>query len=202
MTTWRTWANAMTFARTLGCIVFAMIGIATADKAMLVVAVAIYWVGDALDGMLARWLGQESRGGATFDIICDRICAVPVYMGWVAIEPSTAVPVAIWLVGFAGVDLVLSLAFLEWPVRGVGGFRFVDDRVYLWNYSPVAKAANSAVFLGLLVLAPTAIPAALFAAAAFAVKAWSLVLLARRREVADVREVRCLDRDGEPRVAA
>jgi len=197
---WQTIPNAITIVRTVASVALAMAGLAQGDQALLVIAYVVYIVGDVLDGLLARVLRQETRGGATFDIISDRVCAVPIFLGWVATEPGTALAVGIWLVGFAGVDLALSLGFRSWPLRGVGGFEFVDRALYRWNFTPVAKGLNSSVFIGLLVLLPTTIPAVIAAMFSLGIKSWSTVRLARLMEGAP--GYACLTRDGEPRLAA
>lgn len=197
---WRTVPNAITLVRTVATVALGMAGLAQGDQTLLVVAYVVYIAGDVLDGLTARVLRQETRGGATFDIVADRVCAVPVFLGWVATEPGTAFAVGVWLVGFAGVDLVLSLGFRSWPIRGVGGFAYVDRTLYRWNFTPLAKGLNSSVFIGLLVLLPTTIPAVLAAIFSLAIKAWSTVRLARLMQSAPA--YGCLTRDGEPRGAA
>jgi CDP-diacylglycerol--glycerol-3-phosphate 3-phosphatidyltransferase len=190
--TWWTIPNAITLVRTAACLAVTMTGLVSRDRQLLFIAYGIYLVGDMLDGNAARFLKQETRAGATFDIVSDRICAVPLFLAWVVIEPSAAWPVSLWLISFAGIDLILSLGFLAWPLRGVGGFEFVDRKLFLWNFTILAKSANSTVFIVALVLWPTPLPATLIALATLVVKAWSLERLVGL--VPGARAVLCLRR--------
>lgn len=180
LNSWRTWPNLITLLRTLGAVACAMAGLATRQHWLLFTAYGVYAVGDILDGNAARLLGQETRDGALFDIISDRLCAIPIFLGWAATEPHTALAIGVWLVGFAGIDLALSLGFRAWNLRGVGGFAVIDPVLYRWNFSPLAKAANSSVFIALIVVFPTSIPALGVALLVLALKSWSLRRLVRQ----------------------
>ena len=72
----RTWANLVTLVRTVLAVALGSAGVGAHDERLLVVAYAVYWVGDMADGWLARRLGQETRVGAVFDIVGDRACTV------------------------------------------------------------------------------------------------------------------------------
>jgi len=194
--TWWTLPNVITLVRTAGSLAVSMAGLATRDPRLLLIAYAIYLVGDMLDGNVARWLQQETRAGATFDIVSDRLCAVPIFLAYVVIEPSAAWAVGIWLVGFAGIDLVLSLGFLAWPLRGTGGFAYVDRAIFNWNFTILAKSANSTGFILALVFLRSPVPAALIAFGWVAVKAWSLHRLVGL--VDGARHVTCLAQVHEP----
>jgi CDP-diacylglycerol---glycerol-3-phosphate 3-phosphatidyltransferase len=121
---------------------------------LLVAALVVYWVGDILDGAVARWRGCETRIGAVIDIMCDRLNCAGFYLGLCWIEPTATIviPVGIYLVSFMVVDTFLSLAFLAWPIRSPNYFYAVDERIWRWNWSKPAKAANSAVFAVLLLV--------------------------------------------------
>ena len=102
---------------------------------LLVVALVVYWVGDSLDGFVARIRGCETRIGAVLDILCDRFCAASFYLGLVWLQPELALPVFIYLAEFMVVDCFLSLAFLAWPVRSPNYFYVIDRPIWLWNWS-------------------------------------------------------------------
>src|SRR5690349_6391799 len=72
---WSTTPNVVTIARTVGSVTVGVGAITAYSLVLLVVAYGIYWLGDMLDGMLARQLGQETKLGAVLDIICDRACS-------------------------------------------------------------------------------------------------------------------------------
>ncbi|HEY6745946.1 MAG TPA: CDP-alcohol phosphatidyltransferase family protein [Mycobacteriales bacterium] len=170
--------NAVTAVRTAGSVGLAVAALSHRSAALLVAAYLIYWVGDILDGAAARALGQETRTGAVFDIVADRACTSACAAALIVLRPSAALPVALFLAQFMVVDQLLSLMFLRWPVLGPNYFAGVDGRIYRWNWSPPAKALNTAAVVILAVVAPTA-AAVTFALGVAAVKVVSLVSAAR-----------------------
>ncbi len=175
-----TWITAV---RTLAAVGLAL-GAATADDRsttlrLLVASLAVYWVGDVLDGAVARWRDQETRFGAVFDIVCDRACALCFYAGVVWFLPALALPVGVYVLEFAVVDTVLSLAFLAWPLLSPNYFDLVDRTVWLWNWSVPAKAVNSSVFALLLLWTESVLVCTPIAVALLVLKTVSLVRLVR-----------------------
>ncbi|WP_432504047.1 CDP-alcohol phosphatidyltransferase family protein [Kineococcus arenarius] len=175
---WTTTANAVTAVRTAVAVALGCAAAATGSPALLLVAYLAYWVGDVLDGAVARLMDQETRQGAVLDILSDRACTavlLTTYLGW---HPSIAVPAAVFLLQFMVVDCLLSLAFLRWPLVSPNHFHLVDRRVWLWNWSKPAKALNTSGVVACLVLgfegAATAV-----AVAVLAVKCLSAVRVAR-----------------------
>jgi CDP-diacylglycerol---glycerol-3-phosphate 3-phosphatidyltransferase len=139
-------ATVITAVRTVASLTLSLLAAVEQDLTLLVVALLVYWVGDILDGAVARWRGCETRIGAVLDILCDRLNCAGFYLGVCWIEPDAVIPVGIYLVSFMVVDTFLSLAFLAWPVRSPNYFYAVDERIWRWNWSKPAKAVNSAVF--------------------------------------------------------
>lgn len=170
--------NLLTIARTLACAALVVGAVAEVSWRVLLAAVAAYWIGDVCDGILARTTARETRFGAALDIVCDRACCALVLLGAVVLEPSFALPVAVYLLAFVVVDTLLSLTFLAWPLLGVNYLRHVDERVWRLNFSPPAKLLNSAVFL-LLLLAGQPYAAAAAAACALVLKSASLLRMLR-----------------------
>jgi CDP-diacylglycerol--glycerol-3-phosphate 3-phosphatidyltransferase len=170
--------NVLTIARTLACAALTVEAVAGTSWRVLLAAVAAYWAGDVCDGILARTTGCETRFGAALDIVCDRACCALVLLGAVTLEPSFALPVAVYLLAFVVVDTLLSLTFLAWPLLGVNYLRLVDERVWRLNFSPPAKLLNSAVFL-LLLLAGQPYAAAIAATCALVLKSVSLLRMLR-----------------------
>ncbi|MEV6850190.1 CDP-alcohol phosphatidyltransferase family protein [Actinoplanes sp. NPDC051411] len=166
--------NAITGVRTAGAVGFATAALTRRSGHLLVAAYLIYWVGDILDGVAARALGQETRAGAVFDIVADRACTSACAAGLVVLRPSTAVPMAVFLVQFMVIDQLLSLMFLRWPLLSPNYFARVDRRIYRWNWSPPAKALNTAAVAILSIWAPVAVAVA-FALGVTAVKVVSLI---------------------------
>ena len=146
---------------------------------LLVAALVVYWVGDMLDGFVARSGGCETRIGAVLDIMCDRFCAAAFYIGLVWLHPEFAVPVFIYLAEFMVVDCFLSLAFLAWPVRSPNYFYVVDRPIWLWNWSKPGKAVNSSLFAVLLLVTGWVWLGAAIATALMVLKASSLARLGR-----------------------
>ena len=170
--------NVLTIARTLACAALTVEAVAGASWRVLLAAVAAYWAGDVCDGILARATARETRFGAALDVVCDRACCGLVLLGAVALEPSFALPVAVYLLAFVVVDTLLSLTFLAWPLLGVNYLRHVDERVWRLNFSPPAKLLNSAVFM-LLLLAGRPYAAATAATCALVLKSVSLLRMLR-----------------------
>lgn len=171
--------TVITFVRTVATIVLALAGAREHSLRLLLAALAVYWVGDLADGAAARVLNQETRIGATLDIMCDRICAALFYVGFAWYDPSMSVPVGIYLAEFMVIDLFLSLAFLAWPTSSPNYFYLIDRRLWLWNWSKPGKAANSALFAVLMVWTREPWLAGAIATALLGLKVASLVQLMR-----------------------
>ena len=109
-------ATIITFVRTAATLVVGLLGAYHDSLTLLLSALVIYWIGDSIDGIVARLMNQETRIGATLDIMCDRISAAMFYIGYAWYEPSMIAPVGIYLAEFMVIDMFLSLAFLAWPI--------------------------------------------------------------------------------------
>jgi CDP-diacylglycerol--glycerol-3-phosphate 3-phosphatidyltransferase len=170
--------NGVTLMRTVAAVVLGMIALVQQDATLLVAAYTCYWLGDMLDGWSARRLGQETRAGAVFDIICDRACTAVACAALVVIVPDALVAAVAFLLSFMVLDTMLSLAFLCWPVLSPNHFHVVDRRVWQLNWSPAAKALNTAGVVGALSLGHYAVALAVTLVVG-GVKVWSLVRVAR-----------------------
>ncbi len=172
-------ANLVTVLRTVGSVTLAGFAAREDSLTWLVLALVVYWVGDMLDGLVARVRGCETRLGAVLDILCDRFCAAAFYLGLVWLQPEFAAPVTIYLAEFMVVDCLLSLAFLAWPIRSPNYFYVVDRPLWLWNWSKPGKAANSAIFAVVLLVTGMSWLGVLIASALLVLKCVSLARLAR-----------------------
>ncbi|MEU7585858.1 CDP-alcohol phosphatidyltransferase family protein [Micromonospora sp. NPDC049230] len=170
--------NAITAVRTAGAVGLAVAALSQRSAHLLIAAYLVYWIGDILDGVAARALGQETRTGAVFDIVADRACTSACAAALIVLRPATALPIAVFLVQFMVIDQLLSLMFLRWPLLSPNYFASVDHRIYLWNWSPPAKALNTAAVVLLAIFAPMAV-AVTFALGVAAVKVVSLICAAR-----------------------
>ena len=164
--------NAVTIARTVIAVLLGTVAVGTGDLRLLAVAYAVYWAGDIADGWSARRLGQETRAGAVLDIVSDRACTSVLCVGLLAAVPATLPVVLVFFLDFMVLDTMLSLAFLCWPVLSPNYFDAVDRRVWALNWSPAAKAANTAGVIGALAVGAYGV-ALVIALAVLVVKLWS-----------------------------
>jgi CDP-diacylglycerol---glycerol-3-phosphate 3-phosphatidyltransferase len=172
-------ATVVTGVRT--AVAVALAGVAAYEESLtlLVFSLVVYWIGDMLDGFVARVRGCETRIGATLDILCDRFCAAAFYIGLMWLEPEFAPAVLIYLAEFMVVDCFLSLAFLAWPIRSPNYFFVVDRPLWLWNWSKPGKAVNSSLFAVLLLVTGWVWVGVAIATALLVMKSVSLVRLGR-----------------------
>ena len=147
-----TGATIITLIRTVVSAGLAAWAAAEQNLTLLVIALAVYWVGDMADGAWARWRDCETRIGAVIDIMCDRFNAGAFYFGLAWLQPDLAPAIFVYLAEFMVVDFFLSIAFLAWPVRSPNYFFVIDRPIWLWNWSKPAKAVNSALFAVLLLV--------------------------------------------------
>jgi CDP-diacylglycerol--glycerol-3-phosphate 3-phosphatidyltransferase len=140
----RTVPNIITAVRTAAALAVGVAALVSGSWALLVAAYGCYWLGDVLDGWSARRLRQETRVGAVFDIVSDRACTAVLCLTLVTLIPETAVVAVVFLLSFMVLDTILSLAFLCWPLVSPNNFHLVDRWVWALNWSPPAKAVNTA----------------------------------------------------------
>ncbi len=174
-----TWANVVTAVRTVGCVVLFAVAASRRSPAWNLAGLCTYWLLDIADGALARRCRQETRFGAQFDILADRLLVAFFYMNHLAWHHELVVPVALFLVQFMLIDHYLSNQFLRWPLLSPNYFYLVDRTVWRLNWSPLAKLGNSGVVTALIVLVPSPLVASLASLLLIAVKLYSLVRVAR-----------------------
>jgi CDP-diacylglycerol--glycerol-3-phosphate 3-phosphatidyltransferase len=156
-----TLANAVTLARTAGCLTSVTLSISTGHPELLFAGLAIHCVGDMADGIVARRRDEETRAGAVLDIVSDRLCIAVYYLSYGHLQHDMLVPIALFLFQFMVLDAHLSLAFLNWPLRSLNYFYLVDRVLYAWNWSTPGKALNSGALV--LLMLSTRSPAACIA---------------------------------------
>lgn len=172
-------ATAVTAVRTVAAVSLAGAAAYQESLTLLVASLVVYWVGDMLDGFVARVRGCETRIGATLDILCDRFCAAAFYIGLIWLEPDFSPAVLVYLAEFMVVDCFLSMAFLAWPIRSPNYFFVVDRTLWLWNWSKPGKAVNSSLFAVLLLVTGWVWVGVVIASALLAMKTVSLIRLGR-----------------------
>nr|WP_284289264.1 CDP-alcohol phosphatidyltransferase family protein [Angustibacter aerolatus] len=138
-----TWANLVTGVRTVAALVLGVDAIVQQSGRLLLIAYLTYWIGDILDGAVARLLHQETRIGAVFDIVSDRACSAVLVCGLVLHEPRLWPALVVYLAQFMVLDCAITLSFLRWPIVSPNYFYEVDRTVFRWNWSKPAKAINN-----------------------------------------------------------
>lgn len=175
-------ANIVTLLRLGGSLVFFVLAAVRGDPTANFIGLGIHWLGDVLDGALARKTRQETVLGAEIDIIADRVEVLFFYVNFLHFHPEVAVATAVYALDFAFVDLYLSYQFLKFDLISPNYFGRVDRRVYLLNFSPGGKFVNSTVVTLILIFLPSwQAAAAVLAGGLIAVKSYSIGRLARIR---------------------
>ncbi|MGL4173493.1 MAG: CDP-alcohol phosphatidyltransferase family protein [Actinomycetota bacterium] len=143
--------NLITLGRTIACLLLVACAAfagsppgSSQQWLLLIAAYACYWVGDIADGAVARRRNEETRFGACFDIVCDRLCTVGCALAWCALDNSVIIPIGVFLFIFVVIDTPVSLSFGHWPILGPNYFGQVDRTVWLLNWTPPAKTLNTA----------------------------------------------------------
>ncbi|MGD1010289.1 MAG: CDP-alcohol phosphatidyltransferase family protein [Candidatus Aminicenantales bacterium] len=175
--------NVITLIRLSACLVLFSLAAVAHRELYNFVGLAVHWAGDTLDGWLARASRQETVLGAEIDIIADRVEILFFFVNFVHFHPGLALPVVVYLLDFAFVDLYLSYQFVKYDIISINYFDRVDRRVYALNFSPPAKLANSTpVILTLIFLPKLWVAALVMALALIAVKVYSVSLLWKKRK--------------------
>lgn len=174
---WSTWANLTTGIRTIVGLALFVASSITGNEMLNFAGLVVYWSLDILDGYLARRFDQETRLGAQFDILADRLLVAYFYFNYVNFHPEMIVPVAFFLFNFMLVDHFLSNQFMRWPILSPNYFGKVDDVIFKLNWSPLAKGINSGLVTILLVVTKSAMLATAAIIIILASKFYSLVLL-------------------------
>lgn len=168
-----TLANWVTLIRTVAATVLAVIAVSHDSLRVLIAAYLVYWLGDMLDGKVARTLHQETRIGAVFDIISDRTCTTLCAAAFILQFPEALLPITVFLIQFCVIDTMLSLTFLCFPIKSPNYFYLVDRTLYRLNWSTVAKSLNTSVVV-LLSLTGFVLAATAFAVVILGMKVWSI----------------------------
>ena len=167
-------ANAMTVVRTVASLALVTVAAVQDSWPWLLAAYLTYWVGDSADGNIARWRHQETRFGAYFDVVCDRINCVSCALVFLQFVDAPW-PIAVFLFQFVVVDLPLTLLPMRWPVLSPNYFFLIDRLAYTLNWHVVAKVTNTTLLITLLVVLPDQQWIALVAASTvLLIKIWSL----------------------------
>lgn len=169
-----TYASAVTAARLLVTLYFVIEAMHSLRLEPIVYALVAYWLGDVLDGMVARATNRETQLGAIFDIAADRLSVVTIYMLFALYIPTLKWPIIIFLFAFVIVDTILSMSFLKFNLLSINYFYLVDKKLYDINWSMPAKAITTSIFMIVALLAQSVVLSMVVALAVLALKCYSL----------------------------
>lgn len=169
-----TYASAVTGIRLIITLYFVVDAMQTLRLEPIVYALMAYWMGDVLDGMVARATNRETQLGAIFDIAADRLSVVTIYMLFALYLPALRLPIIIFLVAFVIVDTILSMSFLKFNLLSINYFYLVDKKLYDLNWSMPAKAATTSIFMIVALLAQNVVLSLIVAVAVLGLKVYSL----------------------------
>lgn len=175
----RTWANLVTVIRVVAGVVVFGVAAHERDERLNYFGLGLFWVLDILDGFLARSLKQETRLGAQFDILADRLLVAFFYLNFVAMHAEFVVPVVLFLLQFNLIDHYLSNQFIRWPVASPNYFYVVDRNIWRLNWSVPAKALNSQFGPLIMIFTGSIWLASAVSLAIIGLKVYSCVLLHR-----------------------
>jgi CDP-diacylglycerol--glycerol-3-phosphate 3-phosphatidyltransferase len=172
-------ATVVTAVRTSASVSISALAAWHGSLVLLCVGLVVHWVGDSLDGWVARVRDCETRTGAVLDILSDRLCAAAFYIGLVWLHPHLGPAVFVYLAEFMVVDGFVSLGFLAWPLTSPNHFHVIDHRLWVLNWSHPGKAVNSGLFAILLVVTDNVWAGLVVAVCLLSFKCWSLARLVR-----------------------
>jgi CDP-diacylglycerol---glycerol-3-phosphate 3-phosphatidyltransferase len=173
--------NLITYIRLTVSMSFFITSIHTGNILYNYIGLGVHWLGDVLDGFIARTFKQETIFGAEIDIIADRVEVLFFFIIFLFFRPFLFLPVALYIIDFAFIDFYLSYQFLKYGLISPNYFYKIDKRVYLLNYSPGGKFCNSTVVTLWLIFLPQLWGAAAgMASILIAIKIYSICRLYRR----------------------
>ena len=169
----------MTAVRTVATVAAWAIAVATGSDGWLLAALLCYWIGDIADGVVARLTQRETRTGAIFDVLADRLGVCLVVVSYVIAHPAAVAPAAVFLIQFVVLDAYLTLTFTRWSLLSPNYFHLVDATVYRLNWSMPAKATNTGAVVLVWLFTGSPMAATVLAATVLGVKSFSAARLAR-----------------------
>ncbi|HEX5851983.1 MAG TPA: CDP-alcohol phosphatidyltransferase family protein [Solirubrobacteraceae bacterium] len=161
------YANGLTAGRTV--IAVSLLGLAIYDSShhLLVLGLAMSWLGDMVDGHVARAYRCETVLGAQVDGLADRLTAMLVVIGSIGVAHGSTLAVAagltVWL-QFGVLDHALSAQFLRFDRWSPDEFHLDDEDAWRMNWAPLAKIVSN-IPVGLLAFGGVATWGALAGAA-------------------------------------
>lgn len=146
--------NLITLLRLGASLVFFTLALLEKNETYNFIGLGLHWLGDVTDGFVARKFHQETILGAEIDIIADRVEFLFFFINFLFFHPQLYLPVIVYLLDFAFIDFYLSYQFIKFDIISPNYFYKVDKQVYLLNYSPGGKFANSTIVPLILIFLP------------------------------------------------
>jgi phosphatidylglycerophosphate synthase len=181
-------ANLVTVIRTVASLALVTTAAVQHSWPWLLAGYLTYWIGDSADGNIARWQHQETRFGAVFDVVCDRVNCISCALVLLLFIDAPW-PIAVFLFQFVVVDLPLTLLPMRWPVLSPNYFHLIDPLAYTLNWHVVAKVTNTTLLITLLVFVPDQRVALVAASTVLLIKIWSLGRVLRLTTPKDIPHV-------------
>jgi hypothetical protein len=125
-----------------------ILGLAAYDgsRPLLVAGLLASWLGDMIDGHIARCCKCETVLGAQLDGLADRLTALLVIVGSVVISKGSVIAVAagvsVWL-QFGVLDHALSAQFVRYDLWSPDELHLEDPGAWLVNWAPFAKVVSN-----------------------------------------------------------
>jgi CDP-diacylglycerol--glycerol-3-phosphate 3-phosphatidyltransferase len=175
-------ANLITLLRLGGSLLFFSLAVIHQEELYNFIGLGIHWLGDLADGFWAKVFKQRTVLGAEIDIIADRVECLFFFINFLSFHPDLVLPVVIYILDFAFVDLYLSYQFIKFDIISIDYFYLVDKKVYKLNFSSAGKFANSTAVPLLLILLPDLWPVALLLTVVLIIiKLYSISLLRKKK---------------------
>ena len=112
--------------------------------------VASAWIGDALDGAVARFTDTESLSGAWLDFVGDRLCITTLCLVLTRVADLGTAPL-LFAVHYLTLDAIVTTAFRYFDIGSPNYFFLVDELMFRSNWSIPAKLLSQAPLALLLV---------------------------------------------------
>jgi hypothetical protein len=174
-------ANIFTLIRLISSISCFMLAILDKNIRYLYLGFVIHWIGDFIDGFIARKFKQETIIGAEIDLIADRLEIILFYAIFLYFRPYLFLAASLYLIDYAFIDFFLGYQFNKFGIISPNYFYKVDRRVHLLNFSPGGKFLNSSVVTLMLIFMPNLhITIAIIACGLIIIKSYSIYLLYKK----------------------
>ena len=117
---------------------------------ILLVAILIFWIGDGLDGAIARWGDHETIFGAFADVVGDRLSVIAICLTAMA-AGQNGLLLAVFALHYVSLDLASTTLFVRFRLVSPNYFYLVHTRLFQINWTRPAKVASQIPLVAALV---------------------------------------------------